>query len=61
MKACLGFFIQRPLLVNPSLLLIIAMGAYSLHNAVISAYPQFDFGAFPYSHADRAPAPKMWS
>jgi multidrug efflux pump subunit AcrB len=46
MKACLGFFIQRPLLVNLSLLLIIAMGAYSLHNAVISAYPQFDFGAF---------------
>ena len=46
MKSSFAFFVERPLLVNLSMVFVIALGALSLHNAVFSAYPNFDFGAF---------------
>ncbi len=46
MKALIGFFVRRPLLVNLMMVFIILLGIQSLRTAVYSAFPNIDFGLF---------------
>ena len=46
MRTFLAFFVARPLLVNLTMVFVLAAGVSSLYSAVFSAFPDFDFGVF---------------
>lgn len=46
MKPLLRFFVQRPLLVSLMMIFALLLGIQSFRSAVVSAFPDFDFGLF---------------